>query len=108
MEAALDDAHKAIAPCVCGVDGYQHQKAHQQTNQDAQQCSQHAGNRALQAAAAGKFFLIHVLLLLLSLLAGACHIQTQLLHGGGLGVKLAHDLALVHYKDAVRKVHHLV
>ena len=49
-----------------------------------------------------------MLLLLLSLLAGACHIQTQLLHGGGLGVKLAHDLALVHYKDAVRKVHHLV
>ena len=46
--------------------------AHQQTNQDAQQCSQHAGNRALQAAAAGKFFLIHVLLLLLSLLAGTC------------------------------------
>ena len=49
-----------------------------------------------------------MLLLLLSLLAGTCHIQTQLLHGGGLGVKLAHDLALVHYKDAVRKVHHLV
>ena len=49
-----------------------------------------------------------MLLLLLSLLAGTCHIQTQLLHGGGLGVKLAHDLAFVHYKDAVRKVHHLV
>ena len=49
-----------------------------------------------------------MLLLLLSLLAGACHIQTQLLHGGGLGVKFAHDLALVHHKDAVGQVHHLV
>ena len=107
MEAALQDAHKAVAPCVCRVDGQQHQKTDHKADQDAQQSSQHTGDGAVQTAV-GKFFLVHVLFALLSLLACACHIQAQLLHGGGLGVKFAHDLALVHHKDAVGQVHHLV
>ena len=39
---------------------------------------------------------------------GARHIQAELLYGGGFGIELAHDLALVHHQDAVREVHDLV
>ena len=106
MEAALEDADKTVCPCMGRIDGQQHEEAHSQTDQDTQQGSHHAGDRTLQPVV-GKFFVFHFCLLL-SLLAGTGHVQAQLLDCGGLGVKLAHDLTLVHHKDPVRKVHHLV
>ena len=53
-------------------------------------------------------FFLFILVALLSLLARAGHVEAQLLHGGGLGVELADDLALVHDEDAVGQVHDLV
>ena len=41
MEAALDDADKAVAPRVGRVDGQQHEETDCHTNDDAQQ-SRHA------------------------------------------------------------------
>ena len=107
MEAALDDADKAVAPCVGRVDGQQHEEADCHTNDDAQQSRHDARDRALQPAV-GKFFLVHSCLLPFPLLAGTSHIQAQLLDSGGLGIKFAYDLTLVHDKDAVGEVHHFV
>ena len=81
------------------VDGQQHEEAHSHADDDAQQSGQHTGDGVVEVAV-GKFFLVH-LFALLSLLACAGHVEAQLLHSGGLGVELAHDLALVHDEDAV-------
>ena len=45
---------------------------------------------------------------LLLLPLGAGHVQAQFLHGDLLGIKFAHDLALVHDQNAVGKVHDLI
>ena len=42
------------------------------------------------------------------MLFSACHVQAQFLNRRGLGIELAHDLTLVHNKDAVGQVHDLV
>ena len=89
MEQTLHDIAREMTPEEDATD-----------DQDAQQSSQHTGDGAVQTAV-GKFFLVHLLLSLLSLLACACHIQAQFLHGGGLGIKFAHDLAFVHHQNAV-------
>src|SRR5699024_4653244 len=60
VEAALQDADKAVRPCVLGVDGQQHQIAAYQADQDAQEGRQHADKGRPGLAAVGKhLFLIH-------------------------------------------------
>ncbi len=107
MEAALQDAHKAVAQACAGLMASSTRKP---TIRPMRMHSRAASTLVTELFRLlwESFFLSMCYFALLSLLACTCHIQAQFLHGGGLGVKFAHDLALVHHQDAVGQVHHLV
>ena len=82
------------------VDDKQRNQADDQADDNAHECSQNAAAVLADGCAQRRLVLFcHGLLCLLLFCTG--HIQAQFLHGSGLGIKFAHDLAFVHHQDAV-------
>ena len=100
IKAALQNAPEAIHQGVLRVDDKQRNQADDQANDNAHECSQNAAAVLADGCAQRRLVLFcHGLLCLLLFCTG--HIQAQFLHGGGLGIKFAHDLAFVHHQYAV-------